>query len=59
VASLDKRVAENPSGREHVEAVEEAVDAWLGTDAYTISRDVDPETGDTVRRAQSIARRGQ
>jgi hypothetical protein len=39
-------------GREHLEAVEEAVDLWLGTDAYTISREVDPQTGDTVRRAQ-------
>jgi hypothetical protein len=39
-------------GREHMEAVEQAVNDWLGTDAYTISREIDPETGDTVRRAQ-------
>jgi len=39
-------------GREHVELVEECVDEWLGTNAYTISREVDPQSGYTVRRAQ-------
>ncbi len=37
---------------EHIEAVEDAVECWLGTDAYAISREVDPKTGNTVRRAQ-------
>jgi hypothetical protein len=37
---------------EHIEAVEDLVECWLGTDAYTIRRDVDPETGYTVARAQ-------
>ena len=38
--------------REHIEALEIAVEDWLGTDAYTISCEIDPKTGDTVRRAQ-------
>lgn len=39
-------------GREHVEAANECVDTWLGTDAYTIDRQVDPQTGYTVARAK-------
>jgi hypothetical protein len=38
--------------REHIQAVEDAVDVWLGTDAYMITREVDPETGYTLRRAR-------
>jgi hypothetical protein len=52
VASLDSAWLKINRAREHEEAVEEAVDAWLGTDAYTISREVDPQTGYTVHRAQ-------
>lgn len=37
---------------EHIEALKLAVEAWLGTDAYTISREINTETGDTVRRAK-------
>jgi hypothetical protein len=37
---------------EHIETVNKLVEDWLRTDAYTISREKDPETGDTVRRAQ-------
>jgi hypothetical protein len=37
---------------EHVEAVKECVENWLGTEAYSISREIDPKLGDTVRRAQ-------
>lgn len=52
MASLDSAWLKINRGREHVEAAQDAVDGWLGTDAYTISREVDPQTGDTVRRAQ-------
>ncbi len=52
MTSLDSAWLKVERGREHLEAVEQAVDAWLRTDAYTISREVDPETGNTVRRAQ-------
>jgi len=38
--------------REHIEALEDAAEAWLDTDAYTIVRDVDPQSGLTVRRAK-------
>lgn len=38
--------------REHVEAVDEYVERWLGTDAYTVVREKDPETGYTVARAK-------
>jgi hypothetical protein len=38
--------------REHIEALDGEIESWLGTDAYTISREIDPETGYTVRRAQ-------
>lgn len=37
---------------EHVEALKDSIDCWLGTDAYTISREIDPETRDTVRWAK-------
>jgi hypothetical protein len=37
---------------EHIEAVERCVEDWLRTDAYTIVREINPETGDTVRRAK-------
>ncbi len=37
---------------EHIEAVEEAVDCWRGTKAGSVSREIDPKTGHTVRRAQ-------
>jgi hypothetical protein len=37
---------------EHIEALKVEIDGWLGTDAYTIGSEIDPETGDTVRRAQ-------
>jgi len=33
-------------------ALNRAVECWLKTDAYTIGRKVDPESGDTVRWAQ-------
>jgi hypothetical protein len=52
VASLDSAWLKIDRAREHKEAAEKAVDDWLETDAYTISREVDPETGDTVRGAQ-------
>jgi hypothetical protein len=52
VSSLDSAWLKINRGREHVEAVEEAVDDRLGTDAYTISREIDPKTSYTVRRAQ-------
>jgi hypothetical protein len=52
VASLDSAWLKVKRGRKHVEAVHEAVERWLGTDAYTVGREIDPETGDTVRRAQ-------
>jgi hypothetical protein len=38
--------------REHVEAAEDCIERWLGTDAYTIVREIDPETGYTVARAK-------
>jgi hypothetical protein len=37
---------------EHIAAVKEYADRWLGTDAYTVIREEDPQTGHTVRRAQ-------
>jgi hypothetical protein len=37
---------------EHIKAVELCVDDWLRTDAYTIVREINPETGDTVHRAK-------
>jgi len=37
---------------EYIEALKERIDLWLGSDAYTISRKKDPQTGDTVCRAQ-------
>ena len=39
---------------EHIDTVKQLVEGWLGTDAYTVSREIDPETGDTVRRAKII-----
>ena len=36
----------------HIDELEGHINAWLGTDAYTITREVDPKTGNTVRRAQ-------
>ncbi|MGZ3333663.1 MAG: hypothetical protein ACXU9O_16180 [Gemmatimonadaceae bacterium] len=52
MASLDSAWLKINRGREHGEAVKKAVECWLRTDAYSISREVDPETGDTVRRAK-------
>jgi hypothetical protein len=37
---------------EHIARLGTLVDDWLETDAYTVSREVDPETGYTVRRAK-------
>jgi hypothetical protein len=37
---------------EHIDAVEELVECWLGTDAYSISREVDAKSGNTTRRAK-------
>jgi hypothetical protein len=37
---------------EHIETLGQLVEDWLATDAYTVSREVDPETGYTVRRAK-------
>jgi hypothetical protein len=52
VALLDSAWLKINRAREHVEAVQDAVDDWLATDAYSMSREVDPETSNTVRRAQ-------
>ena len=38
--------------REHVEAADECVERWLRTDAYTIFREKDSETGYTVAKAK-------
>jgi hypothetical protein len=38
--------------REHIETVKQLAQEWLGTDAYTIMRQVDPETGHTVCKAR-------
>jgi hypothetical protein len=38
--------------QEHIERLGELVEDWLETDAYTVSRETDPETGYTVRRAK-------
>jgi hypothetical protein len=37
---------------EHIAAVEQLAQDWLDTDAYTIRREVDPETGHTVCKAR-------
>jgi hypothetical protein len=37
---------------QHIDCVENLINDWLGTDAYTISSEVDPKTGYTVRRAK-------
>jgi hypothetical protein len=37
---------------EHAIAVEKMIDVWLDSDAYTIGSEIDPKTGDKVRRAQ-------
>jgi hypothetical protein len=51
-ASLQSTWLKLERAREHIEATEKAVDLWLETDAYTISREIDPKTGYTVGRAQ-------
>jgi hypothetical protein len=43
--SLDSAKLKIDRAGEHREAVEEAVDVWLRTGAYAISRDIDPQTG--------------
>jgi hypothetical protein len=37
---------------EHIDELEERVERWLGTDAYTIAREKDPKTGYTLCRAK-------
>ena len=37
---------------EHIEDVKQLAQDWLGTDAYTVAREIDPETGHTVCKAR-------
>jgi hypothetical protein len=38
--------------KEHIESLDELVEDWIATDAYTVSREKDTETGYTVCRAK-------
>jgi hypothetical protein len=38
--------------QDHIECLADLVETWLETDAYTISSEIDPKTGYTVRRAK-------
>jgi hypothetical protein len=43
----------------HIEAVEDAIQGWLQSDAYTITEDVEAETGDHVLVAKVVEPFGQ